>query len=65
MRVNCCSVAKLCPTLCDPHGLQHARLSFTISQSLHKLMSIESVMPPNLLTLYRPLLLLPSIFPTK
>ena len=21
-----CSVVKLCPTLCDPHGLQHARL---------------------------------------
>ena len=22
---NCCSVPKSCPTLCDPHGLQHAR----------------------------------------
>ena len=22
----CCSVAKTCPTFCDPHGLQHARL---------------------------------------
>ena len=21
----CCSATKLCPTLCDPHGLQHAR----------------------------------------
>ena len=21
----CCSVAKTCPTFCDPHGLQHAR----------------------------------------
>ena len=38
-------------------------LSFTISQSLLKLMSIESVMPSNHL-LSRPLLLLPSIFPS-
>ena len=37
-------------------------LSFTISQSLLKLMSIKSVMPSNHLILYRPLLLLPSIF---
>ena len=36
--------------------------SFTISQSLLKLMSIESVMPFNHLILYCPLLLLPSIF---
>ena len=40
-----------------------ASLSFTISRSLLKLMSIELVMPSNHLTLYRPLLLLPSIFP--
>ena len=39
-----------------------ASLSFTISQSLLKLMSIESVMPSNHLVLYCPLLLLPSIF---
>ena len=38
-------------------------LSFTISQSLLKPMSIKSVMPSNHLTLCRPLLLLPSIFP--
>ena len=38
-------------------------LSITISQSLLKLMSIESVMPSNHLALCRPLLLLPSIFP--
>ena len=45
------------------HGLQHARLlSFTISLSLLKLMSIESVMPPNHLIFCHPLLLLPSIF---
>ena len=38
-----------------------ASLSFTISQSLLKFMSIESVMPSNHLVLCRPLLLLPSI----
>ena len=41
-----------------------ASLSFTISQSLLKLMSIESVMQSNHLILCRPLLLLPSIFPS-
>ena len=41
-----------------------ASLSFTIAQSLLKLMSIESVMPSNHLVLYCPLLLLPSIFPS-
>ena len=41
-----------------------ASLSITNSQSLLKLMSIESVMPPNHLILCRPLLLLPSIFPS-
>ena len=40
-----------------------ASLSFTISQSLLKLMSTESVMPFNHLILSHPLLL-PSIFPT-
>ena len=49
----------------QPHGLQHARpLSITNSQSLLKLKSIESVMPSNHLILCRPLLLLPSIFPS-
>ena len=37
---------------------------FTISQSLLKLMSIESVTPSNHLILCHPLLLLPSIFPS-
>ena len=41
-----------------------ASLSFTISQSLRKLMSIESVMPSNHLVLCHPVLLLPSIFPS-
>ena len=41
-----------------------ASLSFTVSQSLLKLMSIESVMPSNHLILCRPFLLLPSVFPS-
>ena len=40
-----------------------ASLSFTISQSLLKLTSIESVMPSSQLILCHPLLLLPPIFP--
>ena len=39
-----------------------ASLSITNSQSLPKLMSVESVMPSNHLILCRPLLLLPSLF---
>ena len=41
-----------------------ASLSITTSQSLLKLMSIESVMPSNYLILCHPLLLLPSVFPS-
>ena len=41
-----------------------ASRSFTISQSLLKPTSIKSVMPSNHLILCRPLLLLPSIFPS-
>ena len=44
-----------------PHQVS---LSITNSQSLLKLMSIESVMSSNHLILCRPLLLLPSIFPS-
>ena len=50
-----------------PHELQQARqasLSITSSQSLLKLMSIESVMPPSHLILCRPLLLLHPIPPS-
>ena len=42
-----------------------ASLSFTISQSLLKLMSIESVIPSSHLILCHPVLLLPSIFPSN
>ena len=43
---------------------RQASLSITNSWSLLKLMSIKSVMPSNHLILCRPLLLLPSIFPS-
>ena len=43
---------------------RQASLSITISRSLLKLMSIESVMPSSHLILYCPLLLLPLIFPS-
>ena len=43
---------------------RQASLSIINSQSLLKLMSIESVMPSNHLILCHPLLLLPSIFPS-
>ena len=43
-------------------GAHQASLSITSSWSLFKLMSIESVMPPNHLILCPPLLLLPPIF---
>ena len=46
---------------CTAH---QASLSTTNSQSLLKLMSIESVMPTNFLIFCCPLLLLPSIFPS-
>ena len=45
-------------------GARQASLPFIISWRLLKLMSIELVMPSNHLTHCRPLLLLPSIFPS-
>ena len=60
------SVAQLCPTLCYPmNRSSQASLSITNSQSLLKLMSIESMMPSNHLIHCRPLFLLPSIFPSN
>ena len=57
-----CSVSQLFLT---PWIVAHqASLSFTISLSLLKLMSIESMMPSNHLIFCWPLLLLPSIFPS-
>ena len=63
--VCCCSVAKLCPTLCSPMDcsvpgfpILHCLLEFAI------FMSIESMRPSNYLILCHPLLHLPSIFPS-
>ena len=53
------------PDSLRPHGLhaaQQACLLLAISQSLHKLMSTESVMPSSHLILCHSLLILPSIF---
>ena len=59
-----CSVAQSHPTLCDPWtAARQASLSFTISWSLLKLMSIEFVMPSSYLVFCCLLLHLPSIFP--
>ena len=59
------SVTQSCPTLEDPWTAAHqTSLSITNSRSLLKLMYIEMVMPSNHFTLYHPLLLLPSIFPS-
>ena len=46
------------------NSVHQVRLSFTISQNLFKLMSIELAMPSNHLILCCPLLPLPSIFPS-
>ena len=61
-----CSVTQTCLTLWHPMDYSTPSLSFPISQSLLQslLMSIESVMPSNHVILCRPLLLLPSIFPS-
>ena len=48
----------------QPHGLQHT-MSFTISQSLPKLISIESTILSKYFILCLPLTLLPSIFPAS
>ena len=54
----CCSLSK------SWTATRQASLSFTISWSLLKLMSIESVIPSNHLIFCHPLFLLPSIFPS-
>ena len=54
----CCNSATPWTVACQ------ASLSFTVSRSLLKLMSIESVMPSNHLILCHPLFLQPSIFPS-
>ena len=59
----CCSVTKSFLTLCNPWTAAHqASPSFTIFQSLLKLMSIELMMPFNYLVLRHPFHCLPSNF---
>ena len=60
------SVTQSCLTLCNPMdcSMPGFPVSINNSQSLLKLMSIESMMPSNHLNLCRSLLLLPSIFPS-
>ena len=58
------SLAQSCLTATPWTAACQASLSITNSRSLSKLMSIESMMPSNHLILCRPLLLLPSIFPS-
>ena len=58
----CCSGAKSCPTPRDP--VDQGPPTFTITQSLLRFMSIQSVVLSNHLILRCPLLLSPSIFPS-
>ena len=61
----CCSDTQSCPTLCDPMDCSTPGFpAHHISRSLLKVLSAESVMPSNHLTLCCPLLLLPLIFPS-
>jgi len=60
-----CSILSPVQLFVIPWTAAHqASLSFTISQSLIKLLSIELVMPSNHLILCCPLLFLPSVFPS-
>ena len=62
---SCCSVTSHVRLFVIPRTVAHqAALSFTISQSLLRLMSIEWVMPSNHLILCCPLLFLPAISPS-
>ena len=61
----CCSGTEPRLTLCEPTDCSTPpSLSSTVSQSVLKFMSTESVMLSNDLILCRPLLLLPSIYPS-
>ena len=63
-RICCCSVTQSCSTLHNPWTAGHqAFLSFTVSQTFLRFMSIELVMLSNHLILFWPLLFLLSCFP--
>ena len=57
-------LSRFSPSLCHPMDSSMPGFPITSSQSLLKLMSIQSVMPFNHLILCHPLLFLPSIFPS-
>ena len=63
-QVCCCSIAKLCLTLCDP--MNHSAPGLSVHHQLPELAQthVQSVMPSNHLILCHPLLLPPSIFPS-
>ena len=56
------SVVQLCPTLCDPMDCNTP--GFPVLTNSWSLLKLTLVMPSNHLILCRPLLLLPSIFPS-
>ena len=63
---TCRSVTKVCLIVCNPMDYSMpVSLSSTVSQSLLKFMSIESVMLSNHLIFHCPLLFLPSVFPAS
>ena len=59
-----CSIAKSCMTFCKPMKCRQPSLSFTISQSLLKLMYIKSVMTYYHFILCHSLFFLSSVFPS-
>ena len=62
--ITCCSVAKSCPTLCDPMDCSTPGSSIIRCQSFLRFITIESVKLFNHLFLFCSLLLLPSVFPS-
>ena len=66
LKALCCSVVKSCLTLCNPWTVAlQVSLSFSISQSLLKLTSIESVVPSNHLILCHAFSSCPPSFPAS
>ena len=65
MEYCCCSVTQSCPTLCNPHELQHSKP--LVPHHLPKFPQVHvhcMVVPSKHLILWCALLLLPSIFPS-
>ena len=65
MNCCCCSVVKPCPTLWTPRtAARQTSLSFIITWTLLKLMSLESMMSSNHPIVCHPLIFLHSVFPS-